>query len=189
MSAAEKCATLNDFELMLRAQRGEVEAFALLYDRYAPSMLALGKRMLGAIGEAQELLHDVFLEAWLSVRDYDPARGSLRTWLLVRMRSRALDRLGRRRLERRVLVPQPMATSIDPRSAHPERRVALRQALDQLDESVRISLELTYFEGLTAAETAERMQVPEGTVRSRIARGISALEQLLRELEGTDHGE
>jgi RNA polymerase sigma factor (sigma-70 family) len=65
----------------------------------------------------------------------------------------------------------------------------VRQALDRLEESVRTSLELTYFEGLTAAETAEQMCVPEGTVRSRIARGIAALEQLLRDLEGTAHDE
>ena len=180
---------MNDSELMQRAQRGEVDAFARVYDRHAPTVLALGKRMLGAISEAQELLHDVFLEAWLSARDYDPARGSVRTWLLVRMRSRALDRIGRRGLERRVLLLQPTAASLDPRSAHPERRVAVRQALDRLEESVRTSLELTYFEGLTAAETAAQMCVPEGTVRSRIARGIAALEQLLRDLEGTAHDE
>src|SRR5262249_9415197 len=88
-----------DAELMRRAAAGEVDAFAEIYDRHAPALLALLRRMLGTGGEAQDLLHDVFLQAWESVREYDASRGSARTWLLVRARSRALDRLQRRSRE------------------------------------------------------------------------------------------
>ena len=76
----------TDVELMQRAQSGDTEAFAAIYDRHAGALLALAQRMLG--GEALDLLHDVFLEAWQEVRSYDPSRATPRTWLLVRLRSR-----------------------------------------------------------------------------------------------------
>jgi RNA polymerase sigma-70 factor (ECF subfamily) len=178
----------DDVELMQRAQRGQVEAFAQIYDRHAPIALALGKRMLSSLGDAQDLLHDVFLEAWQCIHEYDPSRASVRTWLLVRMRSRALDRIGRKTRERlihRALVPT--RTSVDPKTMHAERELALRQALAELDEGVRSALELTYFWGLTATEISERTSVPEGTVRSRLARGLLWLEQTLSDSGEPQH--
>jgi RNA polymerase sigma-70 factor (ECF subfamily) len=178
---------LSDLELIRRAKLGDVEAFAAIYDRHAATVLALGKRILASLGDAQDVLHDVFLEAWQSVRDYDSERASVRTWLLVRMRSRALDRIGRRALEQRVQhsLP-PSAAALDADAAQPDRRFAVRQALAQLDAALRSSLELIYFGGFTAAEAAQHMNVPEGTVRSRVARGLLALEQALTESKGVN---
>jgi RNA polymerase sigma-70 factor (ECF subfamily) len=179
----------TDFELMQRAQDGHVESFAALYDRHAPVALALAKRILSSLVDAQDLLHDVFIEAWQGVREYDPKRASVRTWLLVRTRSRALDRVyrrGRERLVHRSLAP--VSPSVADAAPHAERSFALREALAGLDDGVRSVLELTYFWGLTASEISERIDVPEGTVRSRLARGLSRLEQTLSELEGTQHG-
>jgi RNA polymerase sigma-70 factor (ECF subfamily) len=176
----------SDGELMRRAGQGEVEAFAAIYDRHAPALLALAQRMLSARSEAQDLLHDVFLEAWQCVREYDPARAGVRTWLLVRTRSRALDRMARRAREqdaRSSLRPDQGVRAHASTSAA-DRRVTVRQALDELDASVRETLELSYFAGLTAEEIAARMDVPSGTVKSRLARGLQQLERVLRDLGG-----
>jgi RNA polymerase sigma-70 factor, ECF subfamily len=176
---------MSDVELMRRSAQGDVEAFAQIYDRHAGSLLALSQRMRFAASEAQDLLHDVFLEAWQAVREYDPERASVRTWLLVRARSRALDRLGRSAREqsaRRTLPPDNPASQERVFALHAERRIAVRQALDELDASVRETLELTYYEGLTAVEIAARMDVPLGTVKSRLARGLQSLQRVLGEL-------
>jgi len=180
-------AAVHDLELIRRAKLGDVEAFAVIYDRHAPIALALGKRILASLGDAQDVLHDVFLEAWQCVREYDSDRASVRTWLLVRMRSRALDRLGRRALEQRIAdgLP-PCAAMAPPDAVHPDHRFALRQALDRLDAALRSSLELMYFGGFTAAEVARHMNVPEGTVRSRVARALLVLEQALTESKGAN---
>ena len=172
---------VTDVELMRRAAGGEVEAFAHIYDRHAGALLALTQRMSFATAEAQDLLHDVFLEAWQHVREYDASRASVRTWLLVRARSRALDRISRETRERNLRRSLAPGGVIAERSApvHEERRLAVRQGLAGLDPGVRETLELTYFEGMTALEIAERMQVPEGTVKSRLARGLHRLELLL----------
>jgi RNA polymerase sigma-70 factor, ECF subfamily len=173
---------LPDQELVGRICRGDTTALAALYDRYAPLLYATSVRMLGSRAEAEDLLHDVFLEAWQSAKKYDAERGSVRTWLLVRLRSRALDRLGRALLE----APSAEADAAPPRSgASPSLndRLAIQEALDQLDADVRAVLELVYFSGLTGREIAEKVGVPLGTVKSRLARGLEALEKLLHDPE------
>jgi RNA polymerase sigma-70 factor (ECF subfamily) len=174
--------------LIERAQVGDRAAFGLLYDRFAPALLGAAARMLGGRREAADLVHDVFLEAWQHVREYDPRRGSVRTWLLLRLRSRALDLLGR--AERRHTqvgreredLEQPGASARE----HAMEQMAVRQALARLEEGVRMVLELTYFDGLTAREISARAGIPEGTVRSRLARGLAALAAALSEERSSD---
>jgi RNA polymerase sigma-70 factor, ECF subfamily len=163
-----------DVALMERARHGDVTAFAELYDRHAPVVLALMRRILAR--DAHDLLHDVFIEAWQGARDYDATRASVRVWLLVRARARALDRLRRQQRERNVRVLLPTRRAHDPID---ERQLAVRQVLARLEPHVREALELTYFEGLTAGEISARTGAPEGTVRSRLARGVSHLQEAL----------
>src|SRR5688572_21196913 len=79
-------ATESDAELIERVRQGDPHAMGSLYDRHAPSLFALARRMLGAEREAEDLLHDVFLEAWEHARDYDRTKASVQTWLAVRLR-------------------------------------------------------------------------------------------------------
>src|SRR5688572_14887224 len=81
-----------DVELVVAVARGDRAALGALYDKYAPFLISLALRIVRERREAEDLLHDVFLEVWRSAVDYDPARGRVRTWLAIRMRSRALDR-------------------------------------------------------------------------------------------------
>jgi RNA polymerase sigma-70 factor (ECF subfamily) len=177
-------AAIDDRGLVEGLGRGNRDALGALYDRHAPTLLATGLRMLGTEREAQDLLHDVFLEAWEHAREYDPTRGSVRTWLLVRLRSRALDRMGR--IERTRSRPlEELAelaahtVSDDEQGGESLDRMAVRQALAQVDGDVREVLELTYFRGLTAREIGASVGIPVGTVKSRLARGLHVLERLL----------
>ncbi|MEY4581887.1 MAG: hypothetical protein RL701_6590 [Pseudomonadota bacterium] len=172
-----------DAELLERAARGDVAAFAGIYDRHAPAVLALLRRLLGNLSAAQDIMHDVFIEAWRRACDYDAQRGSVRAWLLVRARSRALDQRKsehRERNSRTYLGERVSASGLPELQSLPtERRLAVEQALAKLEACEREVLELTYFEGLTGAEIGARIGVPEGTVRSRVARGLEALRQTL----------
>lgn len=174
--------------LMERAQAGDRSAFGLLYDRFAPALLGAAARMLGGPREAADLVHDVFLEAWQHVREYDARKGSVRTWLLLRLRSRALDLLGRaeRRHTRVGDGPEQLERPDPGAREHGLEQLAVRQALARLEEGVRAVLELTYFDGLTAREIAARAGIPEGTVRSRLARGLAALAEALGEERSSD---
>jgi RNA polymerase sigma-70 factor (ECF subfamily) len=170
----------GDVELISGAAEGDRDCLAALYDRYAPACLAIGRRILGDRREAEDLLHDVFLEAWRQAGDYDQGRGTVRSWLLMRMRSRALDRRKAASFARRADLPTGDSISesaplpLEDPTLGPDRS-AVRLALAQLPAEQRQVLELGYFEGLSSSEIAERVRAPIGTVKSRVAAALAKL--------------
>jgi RNA polymerase sigma-70 factor (ECF subfamily) len=162
----------TDLDLVSGISTGDRDALAALYDRYAAIMLGVGTRMLGERREAEDVLHDVFLEVWRRAADYDGGRGTVRTWLLVRMRSRSLDR--RRRARRNVAVDlTPRVSDSDPSRAPDLSRVLA--ALASLPPEQRKVIELGYFAGLSSSEIADRVAAPVGTVKSRVAAALAKL--------------
>lgn len=162
--------------------RGDADALAALYDRYAPLMLGLGTKMLGSRRGAEDLLHDVFMEAWRKADSYDPERGSVRSWLLLRTRSRALDRL-RSAEHTRVTPTEPQELPEDkeaPAPADPSLapdRAAARAAVAALNDDQRVVIELAYFRGLSSSEIAQQVGIPIGTVKSRTRAAMKALRE------------
>jgi len=171
----------DDRALVGAIARGEREAFAALYDRYAPLLLGAAHRVLGSRRDAEDLLHDVFLEVWHKAAGYDAARGSVRSWLFVRVRSRAIDRARSLAVARR----HGMAPAAEPDAAEAAlvaraEAASVREALRELPEPQRRLVELAFFEGLSCAELAERCALPVGTVKSRLARAMGRLREQLR---------
>ncbi len=169
----------GDVTLIGGAAAGDRDCLAELYDRYASACLAIGRRILGDRREAEDLLHDVFLEAWRQAGDYDEGRGTVRSWLLMRMRSRALDRRKAAAFARRADLPAndsagEVAAPLEDPTLGPDRS-AVRRALALLPVEQRQVLELGYFEGLSSSEIAERVQAPIGTVKSRVAAALAKL--------------
>jgi RNA polymerase sigma-70 factor (ECF subfamily) len=167
----------RDVTDMFAAAEGNADALGALYDRHAPTLLAIGQRILRNGREAEDLLHDVFVEAWRHAGDYDPARGSVGAWLRLRMRSRALDRVRSPRVAR----ARPFDDAVQATLAgndNPERAAdggVLHSALDTLPDEQRKVLLLGYFEGLSCSEIAKRIDVPLGTVKSRLAAAMGKL--------------
>jgi len=189
LADSEPAASDPDVALVEGIAMGDRDALAALYDQHSPSILGLAKRMLGP-GAAEDLLHDVFLEVWHHAAEYSPARGSVRAWLMVRARSRALDRLGRRNRHARVVEEVSVETSsrtTEPFAWADEREVDARRvghlALKLAPELLSV-LELAYFEGLSCSEIAARLDLPIGTVKSRLARALSQLRQAVGFVEG-----
>jgi RNA polymerase sigma-70 factor (ECF subfamily) len=167
--------------LLVRAiAGGDREALARLYDRYASILLALALRIIRDRREAEDLLHDVFLEVWRSAKDYDLTRGRVRTWLIIRMRSRALDVTKSARVSRRSSDPEVIDRVADESdvSGSPDRQ-RVRAALAELGADQRQVLELAYFEGQSCSEIAERIGIPIGTVKSRLAAALGKLRHTL----------
>ena len=169
-----------DVDLVKAVARGDRAALAALYDRYSPIMFALALRIVRERREAEDLLHDVFLEVWRTAKDYDPDRGRVRTWLTIRMRSRALDLQKSARVSRNVgddSVLDRVASDTD--IADSPDRARVRKALGDLPAEQRQVLELGYFEGLSCSEIAEKLGTPIGTVKSRVAAALGKLRQYL----------
>jgi RNA polymerase sigma-70 factor (ECF subfamily) len=169
-----------DVELVRAVARGDRSALAALYDRYSPIMFALALRIVRERREAEDLLHDVFLEVWRTAKDYDPDRGRVRTWLTIRMRSRALDLQKSARVSRNVGDDSVLdRVAADGNVAESPDRARVRTALAALPSEQRQVLELGYFDGLSCSEIAERLGTPIGTVKSRVAAALSKLRQSL----------
>jgi RNA polymerase sigma-70 factor, ECF subfamily len=175
----------RDARLVAAIAAGNADALARLFDFHGGAVLGLLTRMLGRAGEADEVLQEVFLWLWKHPERYDRSRSSLRGWLLVLARSRALDvlradrsrRLREEGVERErptVHEPVPLA-DIELR----ERRRRLRAALRTLPEEQRRCIELAFFSGLSHTQIASHLQQPLGTVKSRIQLGMSKLRAAL----------
>jgi RNA polymerase sigma-70 factor (ECF subfamily) len=176
--ASPTLAELDDLAVIREAARGEIKALAALYDRYAGLLLAMAHRILGDKTVAEDLVQDVFMEVWRRAHAFDPSRGTVRTWLLVRLRSRALDRLRSATHRREVMVDDVAPREAAPTAEDPELspdRAMVRQVIQQLPEDQRLVIELSYFQGLSSSEIAEQMGSPIGTVKSRTAAALAKL--------------
>ncbi|MCB9732720.1 MAG: sigma-70 family RNA polymerase sigma factor [Deltaproteobacteria bacterium] len=170
------------------AARGERGGLAALYDRHAGVMLAIGLRILRSQREAEDLLHDVFVEVWHHVGDYDPRRGTVRTWLLLRMRSRCLDRVRSAGFSRGESLDAREERGLPGRDGVSEQetdvegapdRARVKAALAELPDTLREVLELGYFRGFSSSEIGEALGIPTGTVKSRVRVALERLRAAL----------
>ncbi len=181
----------DDLAIVRRVAGGDAEALSALYDRFAPLLLAVARRILGPAGEAEEVLQETFLQAWNQADRYDSARSSVSTWLILIARSRALDRFRSRDARGRAAVaaaaeprPEPSARA-EESVLHAERRQRVREVMSQLPAEQREVLELAFFEGLSQTEIAARTAAPLGTVKTRALLGMKKIRQALRaEIKG-----
>jgi len=159
----------TDKQLVEDMARGDQAAVAELYDRYSGLLLGVARKLQPGRTDLEDLVHDVFLEAWRNAAKYDGDRASVRTWLLVRLRSRSLDRLRSAAEARRVDAPDgpPEPPPESPRMTAKLDAARVDAALQDLPEAHRAVLELAYRRGLSSSEIAEKLGVPIGTVKSR----------------------
>ena len=177
----------DDLAIVRRRVAGEPEALAELYERFATLVLAVARRILGAAGDAEEILQEAFLQAWNQAERYDAGRSSVSTWLVLIARTRALDRLRSRGARDRTAAaaaaePPPPDTSsrLDEHVLHRERRRRVKEVLSAIPEEQRRVLELAFYEGLSQSEISTRTGTPLGTVKTRALLGMKKLREALR---------
>jgi RNA polymerase sigma-70 factor (ECF subfamily) len=177
---------LADEEVMQLVQSGLPEAFELLYDRHGGPAFSLAYRMVGNRAGAEDITQEAFLSIWRSRLRYEPARGSVRTWVLGIVHNRAIDALrrnvvhDRRRAEFEGLEERreaPERTEVE--AARRQEAVSVRSALGELpDEQARV-IELAYFGGFSHTQIAEMLETPVGTVKGRMRLGLDKLRRSL----------
>src|SRR5215207_4203821 len=163
-----------DAALVAAMANGDRDALAQLYARHSALLLGLALRIVRERREAEDLLHDVLLEAWRAAKDFDPKRGRVRTWLAIRMRSRALDLQKSARVSRNAGDAGLDVVPDEAQRPSPDH-AKVRAALGELGVDQRTVVELAYFEGLSCSEIAARLAIPIGTVKSRLAAGLTRL--------------
>lgn len=173
--------------LITRIAAGDRDAFSRFYDLLAPTAFGLIRRVLRDPEAAAEVLQEVFWQVWREAPRYDPKRGSPEAWLVMRAKTRAIDRLRSIRRRDRTFVA-PVDESVAQRNDGPaenpavvaEDRGLVQMALAQLPEPQRRVIELAFFEGLTQSEIATRLGEPLGTVKTRARLGLERLRGALR---------
>lgn len=173
-------------QLVERIAERDPEAMADLYRRYSEALLTLARRLLGRPEDAEEVLQETFLAVWRRARDYDRAKASVSTWLMVICRSRAVDRLRTAHAARQALAalarePSPPVPAPDraDRLLHDQRRRRLRRTLTELPPEQYQALALAFDHGLTHRQISERLGLPLGTVKTRTYLGIAKLRRAL----------
>ncbi|OYU81488.1 MAG: RNA polymerase subunit sigma-24, partial [Burkholderiales bacterium PBB5] len=169
-------------------------AFARLYALLSGQVYTLLLRATGQPALAEELLEDVFWQVWRQAPRHDPARGTVRGWVMVIARSRALDALRRQRLAQAdsgasgasgASPGEPDETADPLRLLATRQQVqALRVALRTLAPARRELVWLAYFDGLTQVQIAERTGLPVGTVKSHLRRSLATLRAALQAADG-----
>lgn len=179
-------AAAMDMQLMNRLAAGDRDAISELYDRHAAHVYALAHRILRNRTDAEDVVQEVFSQAWRTAPSYRAERGSVTAWLLVMARSRAIDRVRSRRTSEHSIdasdyqgLASGEPTLTEGLIAH-QRADAVRNALTQLPDEQRRALELAYFDGLSQSEIAAQLQTPLGTVKTRIRAALATLRRSLR---------
>lgn len=177
----------TDERLLAALQERDAGALEQLYDRYGRLAYGLALRMVSDVTIAEDVVQDAFLNVWRQAPSFDHRRGAVRTWLLSIVHHRAVDMLRRRVNQRRDLnLDQVEQTLSLPEGWSTVENIAeretLRQALDQLPDDQRQTIELAYFAGYTQPEIATVMGVPLTTVKGRLR---IAMQKLRTTLEGT----
>lgn len=177
---------LADQAALARMARGDDGGLAELYDRHSRMVYSLALRILQDRAEAEDIVQEVFTQAWNQAARYDTSRGAVAAWLVMLARSRAIDRLRAKRARPDNTADQGALLNIpdrglpqDVRLLSAEQVKKLQTALQELPALQRVALELAYYEGLTHAEIAEKLEEPLGTVKTRIRQAVLRLRESL----------
>ena len=176
----------SDAALTVAIGRYREDALAEAYRRHAGAVFALATRLLPSRAAAEEIVQEVFLRLWKAPERFDPARGSLRAFLLAQTHGMSIDVIRSETARSRREEKDGRRTAESGYDV--EREVwdlavaeQVRTALETLPENERRAIELAYFQGRTYREVAAMLEEPEGTVKSRIRSGMKRLRGALAE--------
>lgn len=163
-----------------RFAAGDDGALREVYDQWAPLVLGFCRKRLGNSTDAEDVAQQVFVAAWRSRDRFDPERGSLPTWLIGIARYKIVDRLRTLERQRETTTDVIIEPVDDDRTDALADRMVVASAIQHLTNDQRSVLALSFWEGHSHQEIAERLAMPLGTVKSHARRGLDRLRRELR---------
>jgi len=175
---------ITEEELIASLQNGEQEALSLLYDNYSAALLGVIYRIVDDKEAAEDILQEVLIKIWQKIATYDRSRGKLFTWLINIARNAAIDSTRAKDYNVKSKI-QSIDNSV--RSINRQYNVStqvdhigLRNIVEKLKPEYRVLIDKLYFEGYTQEEAAEELDIPLGTIKTRIRAAISHLRELMK---------
>jgi RNA polymerase sigma-70 factor (ECF subfamily) len=172
-------------ELLRLVARGDTAAFERLYGRVAGQVLGVVLRILRDPAQSEEVAQEVLVEVWRTAARFDPRRGGAATWVLTMAHRRAIDRVRSaqastdRDAKVALLEQGPAYDEVTEEVEAKLEREQVRRALDSLTELQRETVRLAYYGGYTHREVSELLDVPLGTVKTRLRDGLIRLRDVL----------
>lgn len=169
---------------MALLQEQSEKAFSYLYDNYSGALYGIINSIVKEKESANDVLQDVFINIWRKIGSYDPLKGRLFTWMLNIARNAAIDKI-RSKEYRDGLKNQRFPDTVDitiggsvdgPNS----NDVGLRKVLRKLKEEQRVLIDLSYFQGYTHDEISKALNIPLGTVKTRIRSALIQLRNMIQ---------
>jgi RNA polymerase sigma factor (sigma-70 family) len=159
---------------------GDEAALAAIYRRWSPLVYTVALRSLGEVPEAEDVTQKVFVAAWAGRERYRPDRAGLPAWLLGIARNKIVDAHKSRARDLRIAGEMARSTGrpVEP-GVDLAERLLIADEISRLDAVPQQVLRLAFFEDLTHAQIAQRLQLPPGTVKSHIRRSLIKLKSRL----------
>ncbi len=172
---------VEDRQQLASIARRDSRAFESLYDRYSRSVYSLALGMLRDPATAQEVTQEVFLSIWRQAAEFDPSRGTARSWVLALAHHKSVDAVRRRRLRATEPLEDTQASDLDVVDETLRRleRGRVREALVRLPAEQRQAIVFAYYGGYTQEEVAKRLSIPLGTAKTRIRDAMIRLREAL----------
>ncbi len=168
-------------QLMSLVALGDQAAFARVYDALAPTVFGVALRVLRDRARAEEVTQEVMVRIWEAASDFDPSRGSLKSWVATIAHRRAVDVVRSVESSRRREDTEARRSAMAPFDEPAEKveveedRAKMRAALAKLTDTQREAITLTYFDGMTYREAADSLGTSLGTMKTRIRDGLLKL--------------
>lgn len=173
----------SEQELVTLLQQRAENSFGYLYDNYSGALLGVVGGIIADQETARDVLQEVFVNIWKKIGSYDPAKGRLFTWMMNIARNAAIDKI-RSRSYRDSLKNHSIPDNADanlPATGPQVDDVGLRKVLNQLKEEHRVLVDLSYFQGYTHEEISKALNIPLGTVKTRIRSALIHLRTMIKQ--------
>ncbi len=176
---------LSDTQLITEISEKEELAFIEIYSRYNKYLLNFVYLIVKDRGESEEVVQEVFFQIWNKADKYNPKLASFSTWVMTIARNKALDKLRRLRYKQKTSdIEQQKVESASENSnvliLQDRKNQLIRKAINKLPQKQKSVINVVYFEGFTHTEAAMKLNVPVGTVKTRLRLGIIKLRNLIQ---------
>ena len=161
-------------KLVSLLKQGNQKAVSKLYDAYSEALYGVIYKIVGREDVAQDILQDTFVTIWKKIKAYDETKGSFFTWMMNIARNKSIDQI---RKNKRINDGQDRFKNElkNGESSININTIGLKELTKEIDKDRLDILELVYFKGYTQKEVSEELEIPLGTVKTRVRLGLKEL--------------
>ena len=171
-------------ELVALLKRKDTNAYSLLYDNYSAALFGVISRVVSVEEIAEDVLQEVFIKIWKNIELYDVSKGRLFTWMLNIARNTSIDytRSKQSKIDNKL---QGMDTAVYEINRHTALEnnidfIGVKEQVAKLKDDYKILIDMIYFAGYTQEDTAKELNIPVGTVKTRVRAAIIKLRETLK---------